>query len=546
MGASYSATKLKVQLKSATSRMVMSTNKRNNAIRIDSRLIGSLLQQRKDESARIKVEGLLHQRNLVSVMETLQLMCDLLATRIQIITHSTEVPSDLEESIATLIYASQRVEIPELELIAHQFVAKYGEKAMRLHLNNDLGRVNPRVVEKLQINPPDFALVISTMQDIAAQWEVDWKPDLSVLDSGVKGQDPERLGSIAGGPKPAEGEYKEADLHALPVAARGPAPPGGGPAGAVGGASGGAGEGGGGGVGAGLPRAAERKEEERRTELAPASRPAKSVNLPDPSPSFVPAPRSMPLPVPAFQPSPYTPSDESSYPGTLNIILLQARDLPQSTSSASTIVTISEPSTSLRWSSLPALPSASLTLTPFPPNQHCPLSVTSPTTLIIVEVSYHPTRPSSSSPSSPSHNAPPPDIIGGLSIEAEQLRRSGVEGTWYTIFTSHSHAPRGQVLLASQYMPMVRGSGVGSAGGGGGGEEPVYHVHVVGSGGPPGGVVGEEPPAYEGGDGDGEREGEPSVPLLREEAYARGSGVAGPRRRDDADAHMNARFKQLG
>ena len=159
MGVAYSATKLKVQLKSATARMTMSINKRNNAIRIDSRLIGSLLQQHKDESARIKVEGLLHQRNLVTVMETLQLMCDLLATRIAIITHSTSLPPDLEESVATLIYASQRVEISELTLIAQQFGAKYGEKEMRLHLDNALGRVNPRVVERLQINPPDFALV---------------------------------------------------------------------------------------------------------------------------------------------------------------------------------------------------------------------------------------------------------------------------------------------------------------------------------------------------------------------------------------------------
>ena len=521
MGASYSATKLKVQLKSATSRMVMSTNKRTNAIRIDSRLIGSLLQQHKDESARIKVEGLLHQRNLVSVMETLQLMCDLLSTRIQIITHSTTVPPDLEESIATLIYASQRVEIAELELIAHQFAAKYGEKAMRMHLDNSLGRVNPRVVEKLQITPPDFALVIATMQDIAAQWEVDWKPDLSVLDSGVKGGDPERLGSIAGGPKPAEGEYKEADLHALPVAGRGAAssPPSGPP--------GGGGAGGGVGMAAALPPAAVRAEDEKKAQ--PAARPPKSVDLPDSSPSSsAPVPRPAAVPAPSFIPYSPTPPDAASYPGTLNVILLHARDLPQLPSSASVVVSISEPSASLRWSSLPSLSSSAsssstASLISFPANQHVPLSVTSPTTLIVVEVSHH-------SPSSP------PTTLGGLSIEAEQLRRSGLDGTWYTVFTSHSHVARGQVLLASQYLPMV-GAARG-VGGGGGGEEPVYHV---GGGGPPGGAVAEQPPAY-----DGKSEGEPTVPLLREEEYARRSGTVESRGSNDADAELQARFRQLG
>ena len=508
MGASYSATKLKVQLKSATSRMTMSINKRNNGIRIDSRAVASLLQQQKDESARIKVEGLIHAKNLVTVMETLQLMCELLSTRIAIISNSQSVPPDLEESIATIVYCAQRVEIDELTAIAHQLAAKYGEKQMRLHCDDSLHRVNPRVLEKLRIQTPDFALIIASMQDIAAQYGVDWKPDLSVLDSGVRGSNPERLGAIAGGPTGADGgEYKEEDLHALPTVGTGAAA--------------------GGGAAAALGRADEGKaEEEKRGGDGFSQPPIKKVPMPDssssassslsasaasPPPAFSPAGGAAP---PQFSPPPSSAPSSSfsppppTYPGTLNVIVLQARDVPAASpdSPSATYVKISEPSSSAAWHwvSKPALPSSS-SLLRFPANQHCPLSVTSASQLIVVEV----VRDGGA-------------VLGGLSIEAEQMRRS-VDGTWYTVFSSHAHQPRGQVLLASQYMPLQQpggGGGGGAVGAGGeGGEEPVYHS-MAAMGGAPGGAP-QPPPAYDGSGGgqrvgmEDEREGQ-AQPLMRE------------------------------
>ena len=463
MGASYSANKLKVSLKSATARMTMSINKKNNAIRVDSRAIATLLQTHKDESARIKVEGLLHSRNLISVMETLQLMCDLLATRIQIITSSTSVPVDLEESIATLVYCSVRVEVDELTAIAQQLGAKYGEKEMRQHVNNDSGRVNPRIVEKLRISPPEFATVICEMEKIAAEWRVEWKPDLSQLQSGVRSDNPERLGSIAGGPGNGGAEYHPEDVHALPT---------------VGGAN--------------MPPHMERKEldnEERKGGEQPTGGyNAAAVEYQDDVGSFTPSPLSSimqrppqqhfqpsqphpaqfippaaarPVPSPAaassfpvpppmpsqpFLPSAASPAHPlfSTYPGTLNVIVLQARDLPQPTNPATRIILrITEPSTAVLWQSAPALPAADRTSPPvlhFPHGQHLPLAISSAGVLIVVE-GLHVTDGAGE------------EVVGGLSIEAEQLKRSA-EGTWYTIFSSHTHQPRGQVLLASQYMPL--------------------------------------------------------------------------------------------
>ena len=455
MGASYSANKLKVALRSATARMTMSINKKNNAIRVDSRAIATLLQTHKDESARIKVEGLLHARNLISVMETLQLMCELLATRIQIISSAQGVPVDLEESIATLVYCSVRVEVDELTVIAQQFGAKFGEKEMRQHVNNDSGRVNPRIVEKLRIVPPEFAVVICEMEKIAAEWRVEWKPDLSQLQSGVRSDNPERLGSIAGGPGTGAGQYHPEDVHALPTVG-----------------------------GGGSMQQHERKEqpqEEKKGGEPPTGSNGPNVEYQEEVGSFTPStlssimqrpppqstssvspsagrpflppssavsslPALPPVPAQAFLPPAASPNHPlfSTYPGTLNVIVLQARDLPHPANPATrTIIRITEPSTSGLWQSAPALPATDRTSPPvlhFPHGQHLPLAISSAGVLIVVE-GLHVT------------DGVGEEVVGGLSIEAEQLKRSA-EGTWYTIFSSHTHQPRGQVLLASQYLPL--------------------------------------------------------------------------------------------
>lgn len=216
MGVTYSSTKLKVQLRTANQRMSMHLNKRNNTIRTDSREVAKLLQQKKDESARLKVEGIIASKNMVICMETLQLMCELLLTRIGVINAAKkECPEDLEESIASIAYCSTRMEVEELTEITRLLAAKFGQSYMTTHLNNESGKVSHRIISKLSVRPPDFDVVINLMQEIAGQYEVDWTPDWSHLESGINSNDPYRLGAVAKiahstvpVPEPTEDEVK--------------------------------------------------------------------------------------------------------------------------------------------------------------------------------------------------------------------------------------------------------------------------------------------------------------------------------------------------
>lgn len=130
----------------------------------------------REELAQIRAEGLIREDNAVEAYEILQLSCELLAERIKLIGSAKDCPPDLVSSISTLIWAADRVDIPELTTVRKQFKAKYGKKFEEDALNNVGGILNERVVSKLSIEPPAAYLVQVYLERICEQFEVDWKP----------------------------------------------------------------------------------------------------------------------------------------------------------------------------------------------------------------------------------------------------------------------------------------------------------------------------------------------------------------------------------
>lgn len=82
-------------------------------------------------------------------MEILQLTCELLFERVKLISVSKECPADLKSSIATLIWASDRVDVKELSEIRKQLRSKFGKKFDMEAYENKGGICNERVVAKL-------------------------------------------------------------------------------------------------------------------------------------------------------------------------------------------------------------------------------------------------------------------------------------------------------------------------------------------------------------------------------------------------------------
>lgn len=174
----YKATKLKTQLKMAVTRFTIASNKKSALMKQQIREIAKLLAEDppKEEKARIKAEALIRDDDTVEAYEILQLSCELLAERINLISHSKECPADLLSTVSTIIWASAIVDIPELIEVRKQFKYKFGaafdERAMR----NVDGILNERVTSKLSVQPCAAYRVQTYLERISDEHEVGWKP----------------------------------------------------------------------------------------------------------------------------------------------------------------------------------------------------------------------------------------------------------------------------------------------------------------------------------------------------------------------------------
>ena len=158
----------KVKLKMACQRINMYTTKTNHAIKTQNQQIGKLLSERKDENARIRIEGVLRLKNMLVAVEIISLMSELLGQRLQLIITQNACSPDLIEAVATIIYCSSRIaEIPELQEITQQFALKYTKEWCLTHMNNESNCVSPRIIKLLGLRPPDFGTVMKALKECA-------------------------------------------------------------------------------------------------------------------------------------------------------------------------------------------------------------------------------------------------------------------------------------------------------------------------------------------------------------------------------------------
>jgi vacuolar protein sorting-associated protein IST1 len=168
------------ELKMAVHRFQMASNKKSALLKQSMRDVAILLAEDppKEEKARIKAEALIRDDNLIEAFDILSLTCELLSERLKLITFSKECPPDLVSSVATLIYAAPRVDIPELQEIRKQFRAKYGKKFEDDAMKNVGGVLNERVLTKLSVQPPAAYLVQTYLQRSCEKYEVKWSPTI--------------------------------------------------------------------------------------------------------------------------------------------------------------------------------------------------------------------------------------------------------------------------------------------------------------------------------------------------------------------------------
>ncbi|KAF2495547.1 DUF292-domain-containing protein [Lophium mytilinum] len=169
--------KLKVQLKLAISRLRMVQQKDSALAKQQRRAMAQLLEAGKLESARIRVENIIRSDITTELHEMLELYCELLLARSQLLDppsspYSSPTPHGvasldpaLEEAVRSLIYAAPRTSIKELHQARALLVEKFGKDVALASMEGE--GVAERVLSKLRIDTPDRKLVDAYLAEIA-------------------------------------------------------------------------------------------------------------------------------------------------------------------------------------------------------------------------------------------------------------------------------------------------------------------------------------------------------------------------------------------
>ncbi|XP_031108317.1 uncharacterized protein LOC116012794 [Ipomoea triloba] len=172
----FNSSKCKTMAKMTVARIKLLRNKREVVVRQMRRDIAMLLETGQDATARIRVEHVIREQNVLAANEFIELFCELIVARLPIIAKQRECPADLKEGISSLIFAGPRCsEIPELLEIRDVFEKKYGKDfvSAATDLRPNAG-VNRMLIEKLSVKTPSGEVKLKIMKEIAKEYQVEW------------------------------------------------------------------------------------------------------------------------------------------------------------------------------------------------------------------------------------------------------------------------------------------------------------------------------------------------------------------------------------
>lgn len=204
--------KLKVQLKLSIARLRMTQQKDTAIAKQTRRQMAQLVEEGKIESARIRVENIIRSDITTELNEILELYCELLIARSQLLDpplssplsgvkgHKEEVHVDpgLEEAVRSIIYAAGQTGVKELNQARALLVEKFGKEFAISAMEGE--GVAPRVLKKMKVETPPTELVDGYLREICRTYGVKLKlsgdPDSDVEEEEEEeGSDDDQPGS---------------------------------------------------------------------------------------------------------------------------------------------------------------------------------------------------------------------------------------------------------------------------------------------------------------------------------------------------------------
>ncbi|KEY79653.1 hypothetical protein domain protein [Aspergillus fumigatus] len=145
---------------------------------IQRRELATLLDEGRESSARIRVENVIATDIAVEVMEMVELYCELLLARVNVLDQLAYIDAALDEAAAVIFYAWPRFphDVRELTMLRGMLAERWGKEFMTLAQDNKLVdvRVPEWLVKGLRVKPPAQELVESYLREIAKAYGSSW------------------------------------------------------------------------------------------------------------------------------------------------------------------------------------------------------------------------------------------------------------------------------------------------------------------------------------------------------------------------------------
>lgn len=178
----WDATKFKIQLKMAKNRVEIQRGKKENEIESSRRLIAQHLSANKVPLARIQAERVLRELSQIRAFDVVETMVELLANSNNALgTHHSfdTLPGDIKEAMASVIYASKILNVPELVTVVGLLRDKFGPAVVDPIMNLQgpyVTHVNGILATSLDCGAPDGYLVMEELTRIAVENGINWVP----------------------------------------------------------------------------------------------------------------------------------------------------------------------------------------------------------------------------------------------------------------------------------------------------------------------------------------------------------------------------------
>ena len=165
-------TEIKTYIMVIQNKLTLFRNKKISSIKQKRQEAIKSLKENNLDVAKAKMDSIIREEDLITCYDILGPLCEVLKERVTYIMSNSECPQDLRTKLDSLIYASTRMEMEELQTLRNIIMRKYGSHYISKADTNADKLVNVNLVEKLRIKPASDVLVTIRLKQLCKEFKI--------------------------------------------------------------------------------------------------------------------------------------------------------------------------------------------------------------------------------------------------------------------------------------------------------------------------------------------------------------------------------------